>query len=350
MSTYRTSPVTDTDLAAGPVHLSKWAGQTMGGTVPAFLGLAQRTGGTYFENPPTVAEGIKGTDLDFEVRLEKMQAVVMQDTIEGQVPLAVDVPRFRASVGHYNDGRTPVVFSTWQSPRYTPIQTAEALSWGDALSDGRLVALGAYGDPVGSKVYAAYDLGGFTVGGKDEHELFLTITTTHDGTGSTSARVVPIRFDCTNQTDFYFGKGAAAPVIKVRHTVNAKEAMVQAEAAVQASREYLGIYVSSMEKLLKVKQSENDFIEWTRELWDVKDTPKGAAQTREDTLVSILGSETCAFGRGRAYAGLQAVTEYLDHHAPVRGADPVAARQDRIILGRVDAPKQTALDSLLALV
>lgn len=320
MSTnYRTSPLADIAPAA-PEVIGKWKGQTMGGRVPAFLGLAQRTGGVYFENPPTVAEGIKGTGLDFEVRLERVQALVAQtgiEVVDGEprevtTHVAVDSPRFRASVGHYNDGRQPVVFSTWQSPRYQPIQTADALAWGDALSDGKLVALGAYGDPVGSKVYAAYDLGGFAVGGKDEHELFLTITTTHDGTGAMTARAVPIRLACTNQTDFYFGRGSASPTIKIRHTVNAQDALAQATEAVEASRAYLGIYRTNMEALLKVKHSENDFIAWTRELYGVEDTPKGAAQVREDALVELLHSDTNAFGRGRAYASLQALTEYVD--------------------------------------
>jgi hypothetical protein len=355
-STYRTSPL-DTEAPGRPEVISKWAGQTMGGRVPAFMGLAQRTGGVYYENPPSLAAGIRGTDLDFEVRLERMQAVVNQTAFDPEtgteIPIFtnVDVPRFRAAVGHYNDGRTPVVFSTWQSPRYQPIQTADALGWGDALSDGKLAAIGAYGDPVGSKVYAAYDLTGFQVGGKDDHEVFLTITTTHDGTGSMTARVVPIRLACTNETSFYFGKGAGNPSIKVRHTVSAQDAMAQATAVVERSREYLGIYQVKAEQLLKVKQSENDFIAWTRELFGVDTTdgktPKGAAQVREDALVELWHSDTNDFGRGRAYAGLQTVVEYADHFAPVRGADPVAARQDRLVLGRMDELKDRAFDSLV---
>lgn len=348
MARYRTSTL-ELTAPGRPEIVTAWSGQTMGGRVPAFMALAQKNGGgVYFENPPTLADGIKGTDLDFEVRLEAMQAVVQQDTIDGPVALPVDVPRFRAAVAHYNDGRTPVVFSTWQSPRYVPIQTTDALAWGESLSGAQLAAIGAYGDPVGCKVYAAYDLGGFQVGGKDEHEAYLTITTTHDGTGSASARVVPIRFDCTNQSDFYFGK--QAPAIKIRHTANAQENMAMAQQAVEASREYLGLYVKKMDELLKVRHTEDDFITWTREMTGVKDVPKGAAQVREDALTELLAGDTCAFGRGTAYASLNAWTEYLDHVAPVRGEDPVAARANRIVLGRVEAAKQDGLDRLLALV
>ena len=337
-----------------PEVIGKWRGDIMGGRVPSFAALAKRTGGVYWENPPSVADGKKGTDLDFEVRLESLQAVVAQDGMSESGELVkiekrIEVPRFRAAVAHYNDGRDPQVLSTWQSPKYVPIQTDEALAWGDAMSGSQLVALGAWGDPVGSKVFAAYDLGGFRVGGQDDHELVLNITTTHDGTGATTARVVPLRLQCTNEGSFHFGRGSANPSIKVRHTVNAKDALAQAQATVSQAREYLGVYAKNMDGLLKVKMTENDFITWTRELYEVPkdEAPKGAAQQREDTLVELLHGDTTEFGRGTRYAALQAVTEYAQHLAPVRATDEALARATRVVRGRVDDLMDRAYASLV---
>lgn len=343
MTAYKSSTL---ELAPGrPEVINKWRGDILGGRVPSFAALAKRTGGIYVENAPSLAEAKKGTDLDFEVRLERLQAVVAQTelrvTDEGEPQahtrsLRVAVPRFRAAVAHYNDGRDPQVLSTWQSPKYVPIQTDEALSWADSISGGSLVALGAWGDPVGSKVFAAYDLGSFNVGGKDEHELVLNVTTTHDGTGAMTARVIPLRLACTNEGSITFGK--VNPSIKVRHTVNAQAALQQAQATLDAARNYLGIYVKASDELLKAKMNENDFISWTRELFDGKpdEAPKGAAQLREDTLVELLHGDTTEFGRGTRYAALNAVTEYVQHVAPVRAADEELARATRVVRGRVD--------------
>ena len=58
------------------------------GRVPAFLGLAERSGGVYLErtgdNPPTVAEAIRRVGLDREVRKE---ALSFQPTAEAPVGL-----------------------------------------------------------------------------------------------------------------------------------------------------------------------------------------------------------------------------------------------------------------------
>lgn len=315
MTAYKTSTL---ELEPGrPEVISKWRGDIMGGRVPSFAALAKRTGGIYVEQPGSLAEAKKGTDLDFEVTLETLQAVVPQTdlrVVDGEPQTytrtqRVPVPRFRAAVARYNDGRDPVVLSTWQSPKYVPIQTDEALAWGEKMSGAQLVALGAWGDPVGSKVFAAYDLGSFNVGGSDEHELILNVTTTHDGTGATTARVVPLRLRCTNEASFHFGRGSGNPSIKVRHTVNAQDALAQAMATVDQAKEYLGIYAKESDKLLKAKMTENDFIKWTRELYEVTEAPKGAAQEREDTLVALLHGDTTEFGRGTRYAALNAVTE-----------------------------------------
>lgn len=363
MASYRTSPLA-TEAPGTAETITRWAGQTMGGRVPAFMGLAQRTGGVYLEAQDgehlKATDALRQTDLDFEVRLERVQAVISQDGMNASgepetVTSAYDIPDYRATVLHYNDGRPPVPVTPWVSPNYQPVQNTEAMAVGDALTGGQLVALGAYGRPVGAKVYAAYALEGITVGGGDPHGLFLTVTTAHDGMGGLSFRLAPVRFSCTNESPLYFGKSkknSVGPVFTRRHTANVlRDAALYAEQALELADTYRERYAIEAAKALEVKANENQAIVYWRQVFGVKadETPKPAQQTREDRLVELLNGETCAFGRGTAYAAFQAVTEYLDHEAPVRGADAVAARQRRIVEGLLDEPKQRAWNLALAI-
>ena len=372
MSGYRNSPLAAEAPAAGTVEtITRWDGHTMGGRVPAFMGLAQRTGGVYLENPPSVQDALRATGLDFEVRLETVEAVVTEtsaamvdgELVEVPVEKRLAIPRYRATVAHYADGRDPVAITPWVSPRYTPVQNTDALQWGQNIVDGgagSLVALGAYGDPVGSKTYAAFDLGDFTVGGKrggDEHKLYLTVTNSHDGSGGLTARVAPIRLMCTNETPIYFGKGSMNPRFTMKHTAGVGGRVAEAQAALAMAREYKDTLVDAMGSLLDVRMTENDFIAYTRQVFGVKGEPtdwsRRAAtvnQAREDVLTGILNSDTCDYGRGTAYGAFQAVAEYADHFSGVRGSDDekVARRQERLMEGSQDALRQRAWDLLAA--
>ena len=75
----------------------------MGGRVPAFMGLAQATGGVYLEEadkPLNVEQAMRDTGLDFDVKLEKIQAVVEEPVVTDEGPTTVtrtlDMPRYRA--------------------------------------------------------------------------------------------------------------------------------------------------------------------------------------------------------------------------------------------------------------
>lgn len=371
MSSYRNSDLPTDAPAAGTVEtITQWSGHTMGGRVPAFMGLAQRTGGVYLENPPSVQDALKATGLDFEVRLETVEAVVTEsapgmsetgELVEVQVEKRLAIPRYRATVAHFHDGRDPVAITPWVSPRYTPVQNTDALQWGQNIVDGgagSLVALGAYGDPVGSKTYAAFDLGDFTVGGKrggDAHKLYLTVTNAHDGSGGLTARVAPIRLACTNETPIYFGKGTRNPRFTMKHTAGVGGRVAEARQALEMAREYTDTLVDAMGSLLDVQMTENEFIAYTRQVFGVKGQPsdwsKRAAtvnQAREDVLTGILASPTCDYGRGTAYGAFQAVAEYADHFSGVRGSDDekVARRQERLMEGSQDVMRQRAWDLL----
>ncbi len=332
------------------------------GRVPAFLGLAERTGGVYLErtgdNPPTVAEAIHATGLDFEVRKDSLSAHRSEEVAvvgdDGELRMQqqptgdlIAMPnRWVATVGYPRDGGQPFALAPC-SPKYTIIQTDTALEVGDALSEGRLVALGAWDNR--AKVYGAWELGeGMTIGGGDPYRNFVTIVTTHDGNG-TYGLLAPIRLGCTNQTNATFGR-RATPRFSIRHVGEARFKLDEARRILGLSKTYMDVMKEASEELLAKPMSKDQFVVYAKQVWGVKaaddDLSKRSlslVNARAETLLGMLASETCEFGRGTAYAGYQAVVEYLDFAGTVRGGDsPETRRYTRIMAGELDNAKTRA--------
>ncbi len=344
------------------------SGRPTEGRVPAFLGLAERTGGVYVEDTNrglTVGDALRQAGLDFEVRKELITATrteeVLEVTPEGEPQMvsrptgeALRMPDWMATVAYPKDGGQPFAIAPC-SPTYSLFQNEEALDVGDSVSGGRLIALGAYGRPVGARVYAAWELGeGMEVAG-DPYRNFVTVVTTHDRNG-TYALLAPIRLGCTNQTNATFGR-KATPRFSIRHVGEMAYKAEEARRILGLSHQYLDVFKESMEGLLTVKMTKDDFLAYERKLWGVsgddEDLSKRSlalAKTRDEELLAILAGQTCAFGEGTAYAGYQAVTEYMDWHGTVRGGDSKEARrQERIMMGELDNAKTKAYDLALAL-
>jgi hypothetical protein len=332
------------------------------GRVPAFLGLAERSGGVYLErtgdNPPTVAEAMKRCGLDREVRLEPLsvhtsaEAPVLGDdgdlTME-RIPTGDTVPmpgRWVATVSYPRDGGTPTPIAPC-SPRYTVIQDDRALEIGDALSEGQLRALGAWDN--GAKTYGAWELGeGMSIGGGDPYRNFVTIVNTQDGNG-TYGLLAPIRLGCTNQTNATFGR-KATPRFTIRHVGEAAFKLEEARRILGLSHHYLEALKEESETLLRIPMGKDRFLVFAKEVWGVNKPDEDMSKrslslvnARAEELLGMLDSPTCEFGKGTAYAGYQAVVEYLDFAGTVRGGDsPAERRWTRIMTGELDAAKTRA--------
>lgn len=363
--TYRTSQEAGlSQEATGAVEtITQWDGHTMGGRVPAFMGLAQRTGGVYLEQadggaPLTVEKAMHDTGLDFEVKLERIQAVVDEPVVTDDGPTTVqrtiDMPRYRTTAGHFADGRI-VPFGP-VSPRYQPIQPIEVAELGDSVvreADGALRALGMFGDPLGSRLYMAFDLGEFQVGGKDKHDLYLTIIADQAGRGGVVAQLAPIRFACTNQTNGVFGRRHASRYV-LRHTQGAKGRAAEIRSTLSLTWDYVAHYQAEAEQLLSQPMSTDDFVSWEHELFGVPADPADQSKnkatmtaTRDETLVRIFTGPTAAGVEHTAYAAAQSVIEYLDFEAIVRGRDPEAKRWERLMAGQTENQKARAWNSLV---
>lgn len=321
------------------------------GRVPAFLALAERTGGVYVENPPTVAEGLKRAGLDFEVRHDTIVALRQQDVLavgdDGQPrmerePTGEQLPvgEWVATVAYPRDGGQPFGIAP-TSKRYTIVQNDDMLSAGEAISGGRLRALGAFGNPRGSRVYGAWELGdGFSVGGGDPYRNFVTLVNTHDRNGGYGV-MAPIRLGCTNQQTATFGR-QATPRFTIRHTGDATVKIAEARRILGLAHQYVEVLQETSEALLAAKMSTDQFLSFARTAWGVTDEEKltdrskNIVKVRDEELLAILAGQTCGFGEGTAYAAVQAVTEHMQHFGVVRTADPAQKRAERLMMGQLD--------------
>lgn len=346
---YRKSPLLDQAPGTAEV-ITAWGGETMGGRVPAFLGLAQRTGGVFFENPPSTEEAFRQAGLDFTVVLENNQCTrITEDGVETK-----EVPRTRTTAAVYPDG-------SWEpfgpvGTRYTPIQNETIANLGQLVvdrGDGSLVAVGAYGEPVGSRVYMAFDLGGFQIGGHDPHNLALTFLGAHDGTGGLVALTAPTRVQCTNAVSGIFGRRQAGRYT-IRHTESADGKVQDVREALEMTWKYVERYQDESETLLGESMTEREFLAFEHELFgvprleDATDRQRTMIGNRDEALVNIWRGDNSEFGRGTRWAAAQSVYEFLDWNSIVRGADAEMARWERTLAGETEDSKARTWNLLLA--
>lgn len=149
--------------------------------------------------------------------------------------------------------------------------------------------------------------------------------------------VTPIRVECANLQRAALRNNHG--MISIRHTTNAKAAVAQARQALGLTFEYVDAFEAQAEQLVNTTMTDAGFIDLSRAVFGTTpaDATKRAATTakkREQTLLALWAdAATQATVRGTAWAGYQAVVEYVDHHAPVRSADRPAdqARAERLL-------------------
>ena len=120
---------------------------------------------------------------------------------------------------------------------------------------------------------------------------------------------------------------------------------------------YVEAFEAEAEKLISQEMTDAQFKTIVSGLWttDSDSTSKRSATiagNRESALWELFRTaDTNANIRGTRWAGYQAITEYLDHLAPIADkADPAAARAERVAVGgNTAAVKSKAFELIAAL-
>lgn len=238
---------------------------------------------------------------------------------------------------------------------YTPLQNEEHAEFLNRLADES----GAVFDTAGSlrggrQVFVTMRLPrSLTVGGSDRVDLTIAALNSHDGNSAFRLLVTPVRVVCANTQAAALRNHVSS--ISIRHTRNAK-------AAVQAARDALGLtfaYVEQFEveaeRLINTTMTDAAFHALTDRVFpaapaDAPQRVKTAERDRAQQLGRLWAdADTQAGIRETAWAGYQAVVEYVDHYAPVRTkGEKVQARALRLLTSDEPARIKHAAWSSLA--
>lgn len=172
-----------------------------------------------------------------------------------------------------------------------------------------------------------------TDGQDDDIEMYLAAMSSHDGTTAWRVIVTPVRIVCANTQRIALS--AARATYAIRHTRSAKVKIAQARQALGLVWRYCDAFETAAQTLINHTLELDEFQSIVDDVWKVSDDPTqpigpraaGIRDRRNTTLRNLFSTaDTQAAIRGTRWAGLQAITEYLDHHTPAKDADIRATR------------------------
>lgn len=182
------------------------------------------------------------------------------------------------------------------------------------------------------------------VGGSDAVDLNIAALNSHDGSGAFRTLVTPVRVVCANTQAAALASHTSS--FSVRHTRNAKSAVTAARDALGLTFAYVEAFEDEAERLIQTTLSDSAFDALMEATFgpldpDASERVKQADTDRHETLSFLFHeADTQAGIRGTAWAGYQAVVEYVDHYAPVRATgDRATVRATRLLT--TDAPTKT---------
>jgi phage/plasmid-like protein (TIGR03299 family) len=209
--------------------------------------------------------------------------------------------------------------------KYEPIQNEDHADLLDALVDES----GAHFETAGSlrggtQTFITMKLPDhIKIGGVDDVETYIAALNSHDGSKAFQFIVTPIRIVCANTQAI--AERSAKSRFSTRHTKRGAEGIIaQARETLQMTFKYLDTFQLEAERLIQKSMDEAKFYEIVEQLYGMPNDPSNLIQDRIETNRSkvmelFMDSPTAKGIRGTAWAGYQAVTEYLDHFAMTQG-------------------------------
>lgn len=190
-------------------------------------------------------------------------------------------------------------------------------------------------------------------GVSDEIIPFVVAMNSHDGSTPFQVVVTPWRPVCSN-TERLAVKDAHTRWT-VRHTRTYNQRMTEARRTLGLSLAYYEQFAAEQTQLAQTEIALAEFESLIADVWPTEPQPSKRAATmdanRRHALDSLFSVESKRVGR-TAYAAERAVTDYLDHFAPVRPGATMTeeiARATRLMEGTDDDKKTHAHKRLMLL-
>lgn len=337
---------TNTAVAEAPkvekVELSP-AEKNLQNRVRAFQPAWQGVSTNVAKDSKTALEAIASIGLNYEVKMKP--AFVWQDRPGGKT---LNIPNkmatFRADTG------APIGIV---GPRYRIVQNKDAFGFFDSIieSGEAKYTMGGLIDG-GSRLWLQAKLPSKMIIKGDELEKYIVLLNSHDGSTPLRMFTTTIRISCQNAIMGLLR--GASDAIAIRHSGNVVNKVALAREVLINANKYYGQFEKVLQQLAdrvltpeELKRYMN-LVVFDNELKE-KDSP--ALKNKRDAMLTLfergMGNDQKKI-RHTAWTALNAVTEYVDHRANVKGEkENPSARLDNIWFGSGAAYKRHAFDSII---
>lgn len=278
--------------------------------------------------------------------LQIPQQPVIDNTGIITTPAPLAVPDFYATVRtNPVNGRLDILGVV--GSKYEPVQNEASCDLLDALVDQ---SGGAHFETAGAlrggrETFVTMKLPNTMVfdgkdGTKDRTDFYLAALNSHDGSSAFRFLVSPVRIVCANTQSAAIGSAKAS--FSIRHTGGARASIQEARQALKVSWRYIEAFEAEAAQLYTTPMDTEEMRRFAHTLLEVDSAGTAATlrhrQERANGIVKLwTSSPTIAPIAGTRWAAYNAVTEYLDHVVPVRGARTAAAANTARALRTVTA-------------
>jgi phage/plasmid-like protein (TIGR03299 family) len=301
--------------------------------------------GTYLPEPVESQEAIIAGGLNWQVELNEVYSDILPKE-PGLPLLKIKIPRCRSVIR--TDKNIPL---GTVGKNYYLLQNADAFKFADSLvKDGslRYEVAGALGQ--GERVWLLGKLGSYDVVPNDKVDQYIFLYNVHDGSGSLRVLFTPIRVVCANTARAALQAGKEDGV-RFRHTSNMMDKIKQAQDLLGISNEVYKEYRDFTKFIATVQLNNNKVEELVKEI-----IPNPVKQSKEEQAFGFVEEvstrtknkrnkviELFESGIGQDLPGVagtgwalyNAVTQYLNYEASVRGSNKANRRLEKIL-----SPKQ----------
>lgn len=228
------------------------------------------------------------------------------------------------------------------SPNYVPFQNADAFKFVDNLVDSGDAKYQTAGSLRGGQVVfltmkVPMEM---KVDGKDAHDLYIVLRTSHDGSSAVSVTVTPIRVVCMNTMTMAIK--AAKHKWSMRHVSTLEGRVQEARDTLKLTHGYANAFLDTANTLVDTSISDAVF----------RDILEDVLPTRprtEDTIQSIMDmyrtSDKNGY-HGTGWGGMNALTEYFEHGRDTRSQE---AMMTNTLDGNIAGLRNKVSDVLLSL-
>lgn len=281
--------------------------------------------GTVADGWTTTRDALVGGGLLWRVEKRPMFFGAYEDSVYGGSK--VDTGQMWATVRVDEDGTETQLGTVGRI--YQPFQNEAAFSFLEGITEqdaGRFVSAGMLAK--GSTVFVVMELGDDIVidaeGANDHIKRYVTFTNRHDGKGKIGTHTSPVRTVCANTLNWSL-EGALTSW-STTHTSKAEDRVEEARRELKLTSKYFDKFEADATALYQTQMNDWEFDKFINDFvlplkGDESDAVKTRVQDQRDEIHGLYaGSATTESVRGTRWGAAQAVTEWMDHLAPVRVA------------------------------